>query len=39
VENKKDEEMCRGLSASYLQGYKYSEPVPISELKRFLDKE
>ena len=39
VENEKDEEMCRGLSASYLQGYKYSEPVPISELKRFLDKE
>ena len=39
VENEKDEEMCRGLSASYLQGYKYSKPVPISELKRFLDKE
>ena len=38
VENEKDEEMCRGLSASYLQGYKYSKPVPISELKRFLDK-
>ena len=39
VENEKDEEMCLGLSASYLQGYKYSRPVPISELKRFLEKE
>ena len=39
VENEKDEEMCRGLNASYLQGYKYSKPVPISELKRFLEKE
>ena len=36
VENEKDEEMCRGLSASYLQGYKYSKPLPIAELRRFL---
>ena len=28
--------MCRGLNASYLQGYKYSRPIPISELSRFL---
>ena len=39
VEDEKDEEMCRGLSASYLQGYKYSKPVPISELRKFLDRE
>ena len=38
-EDEKDEEMCRGLSASYLQGYKYSKPVPISELRKFLDRE
>ena len=28
--------MCRGLNASYLQGYKYSRPIPIGELSRFL---
>ena len=39
VEDEKDEEMCRGLSASYLQGYKYSKPIPISELRKFLEKE
>ena len=38
VENEKDEDMCRGLNASYLQGYKYSKPIPISELRRFLEK-
>lgn len=38
VEDERDEEMCRGLNASYLQGYKYSKPVPISELKNFLVK-
>ena len=39
VEDEKDEEMCRNLSASYLQGYKYSKPVPIGELRKFLEKE
>ena len=38
IEDEKDEAMCRGLNASYLQGYKYSKPVPISELRRFLEK-
>ena len=38
VENEKDENMCRGLNASYLQGYKYSKPIPISELRRFLER-
>ena len=38
VENEKDEAMCKGLSASYLQGYKYSRPVPIAEIRRFLEK-
>lgn len=36
VENEKDEEMCLNLKASYLQGYKYSKPVPIGELRHFL---
>jgi EAL domain-containing protein (putative c-di-GMP-specific phosphodiesterase class I) len=39
VEDEKDEEMCRSLNASYLQGYKYSKPIPISELRKFLEKE
>ena len=36
VEDDQDEAMCRGLNASYLQGYKYSRPIPIGELSRFL---
>ena len=36
VEDEKDEQMCRNLSASYLQGYKYSKPIPISGLREFL---
>lgn len=39
VEDEKDEEMCRGLSASYLQGYKYSKPLPIDGLRDFLVKQ
>ena len=38
VEDEKDEQMCRGLSASYLQGYKYSRPIPIGGLTDFLEK-
>ena len=38
VEDEKDEAMCRALSASYLQGYKYSRPIPIDELRKFLDR-
>jgi len=38
VEDEKDEQMCISLSASYLQGYKYSKPIPISEIRGFLDK-
>ena len=36
VEDEKDEELCRSLNASYLQGYKYSRPIPIGELRGFL---
>ena len=36
VEKDSDETMCKDMSATYLQGYKYSRPVPIEDLKRFL---
>ncbi|MBR5407710.1 MAG: EAL domain-containing protein, partial [Lachnospiraceae bacterium] len=36
IETESDEERCINMSASYLQGYKYSRPVPINELKAFL---
>ena len=35
VENESDERMCMGMDASYLQGFKYSRPVPISALERY----
>ena len=38
IENETDEALCRGMSASYLQGYKFSRPVPIADLRRFLDR-
>ena len=39
VEDEKDEERCRAMSAMYLQGYKYSRPVPIEKLREFLPKQ
>ena len=38
VEDDMDERRCREMSASYLQGYKYSRPVPIERLRDFLPK-
>ena len=38
VETESDENMCREMSASYLQGYKYSRPIPIAELRNFAEK-
>lgn len=38
VENDSDEEMCINMAASYLQGYKYSRPIPIIDLKNFFSK-
>ena len=38
VEDKRDEERCCEMSATYLQGYKYSRPVPIEKLRDFLPK-
>lgn len=36
VENDSDEAHCMKMSASYLQGYKYSRPIPIEQLSHFL---
>ena len=38
VEDEKDEERCRAMSAAYLQGYRYSRPVPIEQLREFVPK-
>ena len=38
VEDDGDEARCREMSATYLQGYKYSRPGPIEQLKSFLQK-
>lgn len=38
VENEKDEHNCVDMKAKYLQGYKYSKPVPIEQLEDFLHK-
>lgn len=36
VENESDENRCINMKAQYLQGYKYSKPIPIEGLKQFL---
>lgn len=36
VENESDEDRCIMMKAQYLQGYKYSKPIPIEELRNFL---
>lgn len=38
VENEKDEALCRKMYARYLQGYKYSKPIPIERLTEFFEK-
>ena len=38
VENEGDEERCINMSASYLQGFKYSKPIPIMDLKNYFSK-
>ncbi len=37
VESASDEQMCTDMSASYLQGYKYSKPVPIERLQDYFE--
>lgn len=36
VEDDSDEKKCISMNARYLQGYKYSRPIPINNLRRFL---
>ena len=38
VEDEHDEHQCIGMDAMYLQGYKYSKPIPIEQLEEFLEK-
>ncbi len=38
VEDETDEMRCISMNAQYLQGYKYSKPIPIEQLKEFLTK-
>lgn len=38
VETKDQEEMCVHSHADYLQGYKFSKPIPIDNLRSFLQK-
>lgn len=35
VESDQDEERCEKMSARYLQGYKYSRPIPIEKLSEY----
>lgn len=37
VEDEKDQERCIGMKAKYLQGYRYSKPIPIDNLQPFLE--
>ena len=38
VEDDTDQIRCEGMYAKYLQGYKYSKPIPIDQLSEFLEK-
>ncbi len=38
VENESDENHCKRMHAKYLQGYKYSKPIPIDDLRTFLSR-
>jgi len=38
VEDENDENQCMDMDAMYLQGYKYSKPIPIEQLEDFLEK-
>ena len=38
IESDADQAACEQMHASYLQGYKYSKPIPIEQLSSFLKK-
>ena len=39
VEQDEEEKMCMDMEASYLQGFKYSKPIPIETLDTYLDRQ
>ena len=36
VEKESDERLCKSMSACFLQGFRYSKPIPILEMRNFL---
>lgn len=38
IETEQDEERCVKMCAKYLQGFRYSKPIPIEELKNYFEK-
>lgn len=38
IENEDDEKRCTEMHASYLQGYKYSKPIPIEQLTEYFER-
>ena len=38
IETDEDEEKCKNMCARYLQGYKYSKPIPIAQLTDYFEK-
>lgn len=38
VETIEDEEKCKNMCARYLQGYKYSKPIPMEKLTEYFEK-
>ena len=38
IEDEQDEALCNRMYARYLQGYKYSKPIPIQELEEYFVK-
>lgn len=38
VEDENDETRCKEMKDLYLQGYKYSKPIPMEQLENFLEK-
>lgn len=37
IEDKSDQDRCISMKAYYLQGYRYSRPIPVEELPKFIN--
>lgn len=37
IENQSDQDRCISMKACYLQGYRYSKPIPIENLPKFIN--